>query len=135
MPFVIPNFNLTYNVWTGTIFVPSAIIPVGVPRSVNQPGALVLGRRVNMTSSGGTGSQGFPVMTMNLLTPKGTDIRGPQSGPLDQVECPPGSGRFYFVVGVDDIGKGYPNEHRTASLYAASPVGPHIPGYWNPPYP
>jgi hypothetical protein len=67
---------------------------------------------------------------MSLLLPPLSDVRGPQdsSGFTDVVEVPAGSGRYYGVAAVDDIGKGYSNEHRTASLYA-------LPGTWLAPYP
>lgn len=68
-------------------------------------------------------------MTMNLLLPKGVDVRGPQDTvSFDMAEVPAGSGRWYRVVGVDDVGKGFTNEHRTASLYALG-------GSWTAPYP
>jgi hypothetical protein len=66
---------------------------------------------------------------MNLLVPALTDVRGPQDpvGP-DMVEVPAGSGRWYQVVFVDDIAKGFSNEHRTASIFA-------LYASWTPPYP
>ncbi len=52
-------------------------------------------------------------MSSCLLFPKGTDVRdiSTSNGP-DVVECPKFSGRFYWVTYVDDIGKGFSNEHR-----------------------
>lgn len=53
-----------------------------------------------------------------LLLPKGADVRPYMNGPAanwgDCVEVPAGSGRFYAVMHVDDIGRGFPNEHRFA---------------------
>lgn len=90
-----------------------------------------------MASTGGTGSAGVPLQAMNLLLPVGTDVRGPQDTVSntdastqvkgDYVECPSGSGRYYVVAFVDDIGKGFTNEHRDACLFA-------VPGSWVPPY-
>lgn len=71
---------------------------------------------------------GIPIQSMNLLLPAGTDIRGPQdTGFADSVEVPAGSARWYGVYFVDDIGKGFANEHRTACIFA-------IPLSWPPPY-
>lgn len=72
---------------------------------------------------------GVPIICMCLLLPPITDIRGMQdvSGFVDVVEVPQGTGRWYGVAVVDDVGKGYPNEHRTALLLA-------LPGTWTPPY-
>lgn len=129
MAYVVPQFNLLCNIWTGAGGWPPVGIPGGIPRIGGQDCALVYGRRINVATSGGTTGQGFPVQVMNLLLPALTDVRGPQDGfNFDYVEVPMGSGRYYAVIFVDDIGKGWPNEHRTASLYA-------IPGTWLPPYP
>jgi hypothetical protein len=78
--------------------------------------------------TGGTNQVGVVTLTMNLLLPALVDIRGPQDTiGADQVEVPAGSGRWYSVVGVDDIGKGFANEHRSAALVA-------IFGTWPAPY-
>jgi hypothetical protein len=56
-------------------------------------------------------------MSSSLLIPKGTDIRDIScSGGPDVVEVPEFSGRFYWVTYVDDIAKGFDNEHRWAVL-------------------
>jgi len=54
---------------------------------------------------------------MTLLLPAGTDVRDAwcASGE-DAVEVPVGSGRFYRALYVDDIGKGFSNEHRAVLL-------------------
>jgi len=68
-------------------------------------------------------------MAMSLLLPPLADVRGPQdSVSADMVEVPAGSGRWYFVVGVDDIGKGFANEHRSAAIFALA-------SSWVAPYP
>lgn len=60
---------------------------------------------------------GTPFLWMLVMLPSATDIRPPNSaGGADKVEMPAGSGRFYQVQFVDDIGKGFPNEHRFAIL-------------------
>lgn len=55
-----------------------------------------------------------------LLLFKGTDIRdaGNASG-YDVVEAPAGTGRFYWVLSVDDAGRGFANEHRVAFVQKA----------------
>src|SRR5215831_8672184 len=128
MAFRLPTFNLLCNI--KPLLVSGAPSPPGPPwRLVDIPCQLTYGRRVSMTQTGGTGDVGVVILTMNLLLPALTDIRGPQDKVApDQVEVPAGSGRFYQVKGVDDIGKGFTNEHRTASLFA-------WPGTWMAPYP
>jgi hypothetical protein len=113
MPFSVPNFNLTCDIF-------SAPWPVGAPRIAGVPCNLQFGRRLQS----GIGALGFndsgPIL-MSLLLPALTDIRALQCQALgDIVECPSGSGRVYLVLGVDDVGKGFPNEFRVAMMTAAS---------------
>lgn len=52
-----------------------------------------------------------------LLLPPLTDIQDCfNAGGPDTVEAPAGSGRFYLVDMVDDLGKGFANEHRFALM-------------------
>jgi hypothetical protein len=52
-----------------------------------------------------------------LLLPLLTDVRGTWNGVVgDLIEVPAGSKRFYAVVGVHDVGKGFPNEYRLALI-------------------
>lgn len=107
MGFTVPNFNLSVNIWR------NASGPPATPDVVVM-GNLAYGRRTNSV-------QGLYVAdhepVLQLLLPPGTDIRGPQCASLaDWVEVPAGTGRIYLVFGVDDSGKGWPNEHRVASI-------------------
>jgi hypothetical protein len=87
------------------------------------PCNLAWGKRVNTglpisTTEGGEYSQTLMV----LLVPALTDIRdaaGLVGVHPDLVVVPSGSGRWYSVMYVDDLGKGFPNEHRGAVLYKA----------------
>jgi hypothetical protein len=113
MSFTLPTFNLTVNIFTAATPLVLRVVTVG---------NLAWGRRVNVASTGGTDAIGVPLVTMSLLLPPGTDIRGPLApGFADRVEVPAGTGRFYEVAFVDDIGKGFPNEHRCAVLEQTSP--------------
>jgi hypothetical protein len=60
------------------------------------------------------------VCSMLLLLPPGTDIQRNDddlpTSTADTVEVPAGTGRYYYVLGVDDSGKGFPNEHRIARI-------------------
>ena len=128
MAFKLPTFNLTCN-----ISAPDVPWVAGVPtapfRLTDQTCQLTFGRRVQVASTGGTTEVGVLTLTMNLLLPKGIDVRGPQDTvSFDMVEVPAASGRWYRVVGVDDIGKGFANEHRSASIYA-------LERSWTAPYP
>jgi len=128
MGFKLPTFNLKCN-----ISQPDVVDVVAIPdepyRIYDQECQLTYGRRVQVSSTGGTTEVGVLTLTMNLLLPKGADVRGPQDKvTFDMVEVPAGSGRWYQVVGVDDIGKGFDNEHRTASIFA-------LKRSWTPPYP
>jgi hypothetical protein len=61
---------------------------------------------------------------MWLLLPRGTDVRSNVNAPLpDVAEVPAGSKRFYDVVAVDDVSKGFPSEYRVARLEQSQPAG------------
>lgn len=128
MAFILPTFNLTCNISQPPVdMTPS--IPAGPYRLTGQICQLTYGRRVNVASTGGTDFAGIPLQSMNLLLPPLVDVRGPQDvTSFDMVEVPAGSGRWYWVFFVDDIGKGFANEHRTAGIFALAEG-------WNPPYP
>lgn len=105
--YVIPQMPLVANIYRVGSAVPDVVSAAN----------LAWGRRVQLSATGGTTTIGVIVYLMSLLLPAGTDVRGVKSGYAgDNVECPAGSGRFYKVMFVDDIGKGFPNEHRSAQL-------------------
>lgn len=128
MAYRLPSFNLVCNI-TQPLMAGGVGIPDPPFRLEGLSCQLTYGRRVQVVSTGGTGEVGVLVLTMNLLLPALTDVRGPQDvlSP-DLVEVPADSGRWYKVVAVDDIGKGFANEHRSASIHA-------LEGQWVPPYP
>lgn len=107
MTFQPPSFNLHCNVWR------AGNAPPAVPDATFDCN-LAWGKRVS-SYQGVITSPNEPLMT--LLLPVGEDVRGPQTGAADAcIEVPAGTGRFYTVIGLDDIGKGFPNEHRAAIL-------------------
>jgi len=115
MPYVIPTFNITCNLWTNRI----QSVP---PRVAAAPCNLAWGKRVNVASTGGTTEVGVPLLTMTLLLPATVDIRGFKSATSsDLCEVPAGSGRYYIVWWADYIGYGFPNAHKGAVLEASSP--------------
>jgi hypothetical protein len=131
MPYVLPSFNLTCEVYGNSVpgFPPGIGTATG-PRLTGQPCALVYGRRVNPSGYGVTAPIPFQVSyCMSLLLPLLTDIRTglDSGGTYDIVEVPSGTGRYYIVGDVDDIGKGWPNEHRSANLIK-------VPSVWVAPY-
>jgi hypothetical protein len=72
-----------------------------------------MGRRVR-----GTGFSGGFGLEMFLLLPQGADVRVffNTGGGGDTIEVPSSSGRFYEVVAVDDVSKGFPTEFRIAFI-------------------
>jgi len=114
MAYRLPVFNLSCNIASFGLW--------PVVRVVS-PCNLAYGRRVNVASTGGTTFIGIPLVTMTLLLPPRTDVRGPLSATsADLVEVPAGTGRFYTVAFVDDIGRGFTNEHRCAVLEQQAPT-------------
>lgn len=120
MAFSLPTFNLT--VW---IF-RHGNAPPGAGPDVIANGNLTPGRRVFMANAP-AGFGGCP-MLVEVLLPALTDIRGwNDPGASDWAEVPAGSGRYYEVLFVDDIGKGFANEHRFALLAQINPWPSPIP--------
>jgi hypothetical protein len=109
--FRLPTFNLVANVWRlagtgGNYAAPDVVVACN----------LSLGERMNITKPVLAG-QPTPAQLMWLLVPKLADVRSNFNGAQpDLVEVPAGSKRFYEVDWVDDIGKGFLNEHRAAVL-------------------
>lgn len=131
MAYSLPTFNLICDIYTTVVAGYPPVFATKVLRLAAVPCALVYGRRVNMGvsfTSGGVSA--IPQQSMTLLLPALTDIRGFQDSLLcvDIVEVPSGSGRWYRVPWVDDIGKGYANEHRFALILP-------VPALWVAPYP
>jgi hypothetical protein len=128
-PFVLPTFNLNCNIWRNATW--SASYPPIVPAAdVFSPCNLAMSKRF----------QGGESNLIQLLLPALTDVRDgiKEQDPTtfgDVVEVPAGSGRYYYVIVVDDIGKGFLNEHRCASIEAgAYAIALPVPA-WPVPYP
>jgi len=110
MAFVLPTFNLTGKIVSFAGNPATAPVRLEVECQLRAP-------NVSYASSWFTVSNYTPGVIS--LWPPLTDIRDRWSAPInspDYVEIPSGSGRWYFVAYVDDIGKGFPNEHRFALM-------------------
>jgi hypothetical protein len=112
MAFELPVFNLNVDVYDGPWL--TKVFRLSVM------GNLAFGRRENPNNiSGAVVPGGNVVFLMTLLLPALTDIRVAMQStppPMDVLEVPSGSGRWYGVLAVEDIGKGFANEHRCASI-------------------
>lgn len=110
----LPTFNLTCNIWHTDWY----------PATAEGPPDLVVVCQLRINR----GTFGIPIapfgannygVEMWLNMPKGTDIRGRYGLGLnnaDTAEVPAGSGRWYTVLAVDDVAKGFDNEYRVACL-------------------
>lgn len=114
--YVPPMFNLDVRIWRGNLD------PTVDPPSVITIGNLAWSKRVSAPASGGTGDIGIVFAAPVLLLPALTDVRSIEKGAPDNdwVEVPALSGRFYGAVYVEDLGKGFSNEHRGAILLPSS---------------
>ena len=105
MAYVLPTFNLTCNIFRNGGWYPSAV-------ALSPICNLAYSRRVQIGQT--------PTVNagISLLLPPGTDIRSTINAvTADNVEVPAGSLRAYTVEHVEDVGKGFPNEHRVAILF------------------
>jgi len=110
MSFTVPTFNLTVDIY-------NVILPSTTTLRSTTPCNLAMGRRINWILSAALTGQGTEGSTPMLLLPALTDIRDASTGQeSDIVEVPSGSGRWYQVRNVDDVGKGFPNEYRMATI-------------------
>lgn len=132
MAFTLPDFNLFCNVYRGPW-------PTKVLAIADLECNLAFSRRGQIpTPFAADANEWSPIMS--LLVPPGSDIRSLVCAAVqDLVECPSGSGRWYQVGGVDDIGKGFDNEHRCALLFQISealiPTGNYAGLLWPTPIP
>jgi hypothetical protein len=128
--FTVPSFPIMCNIW------PTWTVPAGAPR-VTSPCNLSVGRAVRAITNGWEPVEPLPLLTVLLLPPL-TDVRdAANTGTVgDTVEVPAGSGRYYRVVGVDDVAKGFANEYRYATIFKAYDDGTYYAGYlWPTPIP
>lgn len=124
MSFTVPTFNITVNLWRSTSD------PDVDPPDVITTANLAWGRRVGATTAVWTIDTTWLPNAMVLLMPSHTDVRSDEksgAGKSDTAEAPAGTGRMYRVTFVDDIGRGFANEHRAAVIIAMPP--------WPEPYP
>jgi hypothetical protein len=132
MAFVLPEFPLLCSIYQGPWATKSL-------RYADVPGNLAVGKRVGFWSQDWQEFGAAPLV--DLLVPAGTDVRSRVlQAEADLIEIPQGSGRWYQVTGVEDIGKGFPNEHRMAqvaqvSQFVDNGLGHYIGLFWPVPMP
>lgn len=118
----VPTFNLTCNIWRNAAF-------GGPPTYAAVPCNLAMGRRVRLPQvflPPDPTDSFAPVM--QLLLPARTDVQDSASAvDADIVEVPAGTGRYYVVNDVDDVGRGFANEYRLAGLLKMPPWPAPIP--------
>jgi len=114
MAYSIPEFNLVADLWRFVLPLDfdTAVHVAEIDCQLRCFGASpsFVGGNLNTASGSPYGAE--------LLCPKDTDIRDKTcaGGVPDLVEVPIGSGRWYYVFVVDDVGKGFANEYRFAVL-------------------
>lgn len=114
MAFTAPQFNLTVNLWRWATW--NNTVPPGVAPDAVVMAQLRLYKTAFIMSSGAVA-----FIRVALCLPMRTDVRGSLGwftalNQPDLVEAPAGTGRYYVVLGVDDVARGFANEYRIASL-------------------
>jgi hypothetical protein len=105
MAFSVPVFPLVCDVYRGP-WVSRAL-------AFSTPANLAFGRRVGFAETELIPQLQPLVNIYQLLLPAVTDVRDFSNAITpDVVEVPAGSGRWYGVGSVDDVGKGFSNEYR-----------------------
>lgn len=119
-----PQFPLLANVWhTGN----PVTDPPDLANIKAELRATVTHRQVTSTLTLNRGN-----ITRFIYFEKHTDVRAIwPSGFGDVVELPAGSRRYYDIVDVEDVAKGFPNEFRIAAVTVTTNVTPP----WPVPYP
>lgn len=93
--------------WRGSVFT------LPPPAPTLSSACVLFSRHVPFTVAGGLVGHANVLVWVGF--PKLTDVRGQAGGITpDSIEVPSGSGRYYTVEWVDDVGKGYLNEYRVA---------------------
>lgn len=111
MAFTIPTFNLTASIWRIAGNGKAYATPDVSTLCNLSPGRRSMLGQISVLSAVDEG------VVMELLCPALTDIRADWNAiDRDLVEVPAGSHRFYLVIWVDDVAKGFPNEYRLAFL-------------------
>jgi hypothetical protein len=130
MPYSLPTFNLLAKAKANFNFALGAnpVAPFILP---NLPCNLQYARRRH--DAGGVVGLTAMIDNMYLLFPMGSALKGRSSYALkwgDAVEVPQGSGRWYSVVSVDSVARGFANEFlcavlvQPACLTALAPLWP-----------
>lgn len=98
-----PSLNLAVNVWQNFIGI-FVYPPVAAPTLVTVCN-LMMGERVyGFLPANNVIFMGFAKLT---------DVHWARAlGGVDYLECPAGSGMFYKITSVEDVGRGFPNEWR-----------------------
>jgi hypothetical protein len=121
MAFRLPTFNVAVNIWRFGNATTN-------PPDVVTTGNLAIGRRVGVLLAYTSTSVTEPGGAW-LLLPANTDIRDNKApAGADTCEVPAGTGRFYSVVWVEDLGLGFFNEHRFAEVVGLGPWPLPFPG-------
>lgn len=108
MAYSVPKMPLLFNAW-------GYLTPLAdPPRLSGRPCQLRGPAFPGAITTGGNLQQPFHWI---LVVPKREDLRDGWNGfSPDFIECPAGTGRFYRVLFVDDIARGFTNEYRIAIL-------------------
>lgn len=120
MAFRVPTLNLQCRIWINQ---PAPPFPPGRAADLTVSCQLRNPTRAQLASTAVTGS----VSNALLCLPARTNVHGfTATNFSDLVEVPIGTGRYYRVLSVEDVGKGFANEYRLATIQQQT----HLPGGW-----
>lgn len=121
MGFRTPSFILLCRFWS------RSAVPAGPVITANLGPPRLTGVHCQLRAPGKLSTAqdelNYWIFGCELLLPAGTDVRdnfswdGVAMNKPDLVEVPEGSERYYTIVQVDDVAKGFPNEYRFAMVF------------------
>jgi len=119
-----PTFNLTCDIWHQPAGAPPFLAPPIAPTLVGVPCKLSWGELVSTVDTGG-----ILLNWAYIGMDKATDIHWARGGfpGNDYLECPPGSGMWYKVMFVFNVGYQYPNDYRVARCLPVAPFPTPLP--------
>jgi hypothetical protein len=122
MAYTIPPMPVEFSIWRFSNW--AGVVPPVNPADITDNCNLTPGRR-EWTQSGGGVSYIIVSQALDIRFSEDLAFTVLPAADPDLVEVPTGSGRYYVVYDVEQLGMGFPNWHQEAAIVKQ---GPWVPG-------